>query len=56
MEREWIQPISVDDVVRQEHREYVAAPTQADREWLAMVRLAYREQADRLSIDLGGAY
>ena len=39
-----------------QHSEYVAVRTRAEVEWLNIVADWYREQADRLAIDLAGAY
>ncbi|MGZ5309969.1 MAG: hypothetical protein ACXWDQ_05920 [Solirubrobacterales bacterium] len=38
------------------HTDYVAVRTRAEVEWLHIVAEWYREQADRLAIDLAGAY
>ncbi len=40
----------------EEHREYVVTRTRAEVAWLNLVAEWYREQAERLSIDLAGAY
>jgi hypothetical protein len=44
------------DLAGEEHRDYVATRTRAEAAWLRMVSDWYREQADRLSVDLAGAY
>lgn len=62
---EWIrvgdeaQEISVAEAVQlagDDHAGYVTTRTRAEVEWLRLVADWYREQADRLSVDLAGAH
>ncbi len=51
--------ISVAQAVRlagEDHADYVTVRTRAEVEWLNIVAEWYREQADRLAVDLAGAY
>ena len=53
------EPVSVVEAVElagDEHADYVAVRTRAEVEWLNVVSEWYREQAERLSVDLAGAY
>jgi hypothetical protein len=51
--------ISVAEAIRlagDDHAGYVTTRTRAEVEWLRLVADWYREQAERLSVDLAGAY
>lgn len=53
------EPLSVAEAAElagDEHAEYVAVRTRAEVAWLNVVAEWYREQADRLAVDLAGAY
>ena len=53
------EPLSVAEAAElagDQHSDYVAVRTRAEVEWLNIVAEWYREQADRLAIDLAGAY
>jgi hypothetical protein len=44
------------ELAGEDHAGYVKVRTRAEVEWLNVVAEWYREQADRLAVDLAGAY
>ena len=53
------EPLSVNEAAElagDEHAEYVEVRTRAEVAWLNVVAEWYREQAERLALDLAGAY
>ena len=53
------EPISVSEAIElagDDHADYVTVRTRAEVEWLNIVAEWYRDQAERLSVDLARAY
>jgi hypothetical protein len=56
---EGAEPVSVAKAIElagDDHADYVTVRTRAEVEWLNIVAEWYRDQAERLSVDLAGAY